>query len=152
MKAHVENKKITGLNFDDGKKGFPVNGDSNRMIYFNPSDVNLYDRIAKASEDIISALEIIPASLKDEVESGKLETDEAVKTVNLVQRKIKEALNYMLDSDCYDTIFGNTSPLTPVNGEFLINGVMEGLTNLIVAESGKDMEKLNKKLSNYKTK
>ncbi len=147
MNANTK-KEIAGLNFDDGKKGYSVNGDENRIIYFNPSDVNLYDRVEKAGEEITKAIESLPSDFVNE----NPETLVVMETVKLAQEKIKKALNFMLDSDCYDVIFGNTSPLTPVNGELLINGVMQGLTELIIAESEKDMKALNKKLDKYRVK
>lgn len=147
MNSNIK-KEITGLNFNDGKKGYSVNGDENRIIYFNPSDVNLYDRVEKAGEEITSAIESLPSDFVNE----NPETLVVMETVKLAQEKIKKALNFMLDSDCYDAIFGNTSPLTPVNGELLINGVMQGLTELIIAESEKDMKALNKKLDKYRVK
>lgn len=152
MKANVENKKITGLNFDDGKKEFLINNDPNKVIRFNPTDVNLYDRILEAQDIIVNVFESLPTNARDEIESGKVETSEVVEIVNSAECKIKEAINYMLDSDCFDAIFGNTSPFSPVNGEFLINGVMEGLSELILSQSESENRKLENKLKKYRSK
>lgn len=36
------------LNFDSGMKSYVINGDQNRVIYFNPNDFNILERIDKS--------------------------------------------------------------------------------------------------------
>ena len=44
--------KLRNLNFDDGYKKFMVNNDPNRVVRFNPADINLLDRLDQAQKRI----------------------------------------------------------------------------------------------------
>ena len=43
---------MRSINFDDGFKSFCINGDENRVIRFNPGDLNMRVRVEEAQKRI----------------------------------------------------------------------------------------------------
>jgi len=65
---------MQNINTDDGLKRFTINGDENRVIEFNPNDLNLITRLSKAQKDINEFIKLMPN--KDALNS--LNDDDAI--------------------------------------------------------------------------
>ncbi len=109
---------MQSINFDDGYKSFAINNDENRVIKFNPSDPDIirrFDEGLKAIEKKKKTLDTdmdIKADGTPDVEENELEN--AAKLLTEFNEVLKEQLNHMFNSDVFDTIFGNQSPLSLV--------------------------------------
>ena len=122
--------------FDDGFKSFCINGDENRVIRFNPGDLNMRVRVEEAQKRIrkwegsLKAIELNPDGtlvVEDEEESAELRGFEDV---------LRRELNYVFNADVYDTIFSGQSPLCTVGKEkmFLFEAVLQSVTPIIEEE------------------
>ena len=127
---------MRSINFDDGFKSFCINGDENRVIRFNPGDLNMRERGEEAQKRIrkwegsLKAIELNPDGtlvVEDEEESAELRGFEDV---------LRRELNYVFNADVYDTIFSGQSPLCTVGKEkmFLFEAVLQSVTPIIEEE------------------
>ena len=127
---------MRSINFDDGFKSFCINGDENRVIRFNPGDLNMRVRVEEAQKRIrkwegsLKAIELNPDGtlvVEDEEESAELRGFEDV---------LRRELNYVFNADVYDTIFSGQSPLCTVGKEkmFLFEAVLQSVTPIIEEE------------------
>ncbi|WP_368373622.1 hypothetical protein, partial [[Clostridium] symbiosum] len=110
--------------------------DENRVIRFNPGDLNMRVRVEEAQKRIrkwegsLKAIELNPDGtlvVEDEEESAELRGFEDM---------LRRELNYVFNADVYDTIFSGQSPLCTVGKEkmFLFEAVLQSVTPIIEEE------------------
>lgn len=102
------------LSFDEGYKEFSINGDENRVIRFNPSDMAIIKRLEEAKNKISESM-----AIKDDIEldnEGKPinSLENYSKIINHIDNVIKEQINYIFDNNVADVVFGNQSPLANI--------------------------------------
>lgn len=118
------------LNFDDGYESFSINGDESRVIRFNPSDPNLMIRYNESVKNINEAKKKIGSNVKLGPDGTPAETDRekreaACMVMSGVEDTIRENINYMFNSDVYDTVFAGQSPFCMVgNGKYLLEAFL----------------------------
>ena len=115
------------LSFDEGYKEFSINGDENRVIRFNPSDMAIIKRLEEAKNKISESM-----AIKDDIEldnEGKPinSLENYSKIINHIDNVIKDQINYIFDNNVADVVFGNQSPLANIKGKPLYERFMESV-------------------------
>lgn len=145
---------MQSLNFDDGYQSFAINGDESRVIRFNPSDPNVIQRFQEAedhikeSQDKIRNINLNPDGTP--TDSSLEEAAEALKEFDSI---VREQLNFIFNSDIYDTVFAGQSPLCIVGSQkiYLFEAFMNSVLPMIQKETEK-YEKASKARINKYTK
>ncbi|MDB2032467.1 hypothetical protein PMZ84_14710 [[Clostridium] symbiosum] len=127
---------MRSINFDDGMKSFCINGDENRVIRFNPGDLNMRVRVKEAQKRIsewegnLKAIKLNPDGTPVE------EEQEALDELRNFEDVLRRELNYVFNADVYDIIFAGQSPLCTVGKEkmFLFEAVLQSVTPIIEDE------------------
>ena len=119
---------MQNITIDDGYKEFTINNDPNRVIRFNPTDINILERIKHASEEFN----------KLSVGDGT-DFDSAVDTVAVIGGKIREQIDYIFGYPVSDVVFGQQSPTAPVKGvpywERFMNAVLPVIRDAVKKEN-----------------
>lgn len=108
---------MRSINFDDGLKSFAINGDENRVIQFNPGDLNMRVRAEEAQKRIrkwegsLKTIELNPDGTPAE------DDEETSAELRGFEDMLRRELNYVFNADVYDTIFAGQSPLCIVGKE-----------------------------------
>lgn len=135
-------KKSNELIFDEGFKEFNINGDPNRVIRFNPTDISIIERAQKVKKEIGEEVKRL-----DKLE---INDDEAVaKAVEEVNKIIKEKINYIFGSDVSETVFGVQSPLASANGITLVERFIAAAIPVIQKEIEDEDKKSKARMSKY---
>lgn len=137
---------MQSLNFDDGLKGFAINGDESRVIRFNPADPDLIKRYQEALQLIKHAQETMNCGVSIDSD-GRPEggTDASVKIVEEINGVIRDALKLMFNADVYDAVFAGQSPFAlTAGGKYLFEAFMESLLPIFKKEI-KEYQKISKK-------
>lgn len=149
--------KMRSLSLDDGLESFMINNDKDRVIRFNPSDPNLLQRYHQAMKDIDDAKDKIGGDIQLDPNGEPVEDDPTgavAATLRETDDTIRKSLNYMLNADVYDTVFGRQSPFCMIKGEYLFEKFLNCIGPVIkdaIAESVKASEaRKNKYLKGYK--
>lgn len=133
---------MRSINFDDGLKSFSINGDENRVIRFNPGDVNLRGRAEEAQKRMsewqkdLEAIELNP-------DGTPVNSDEQAVDVLLgFDTMLRRELNYIFNADVYDTVFAGQSPLCIVGKEkqFLFEAFLESAMPIV----GEELDAFNR--------
>jgi hypothetical protein len=140
---------MQNLNFDEGYKEFMINKDANRVVRFNPTDFGIIERIKTAYNEIDKVTQLD----KDiELKTDGTPIDELGKSAEIIgstNKKIKEMIDYIFNSEVSDSVFGKQSPLSIVNGRPLWQGFLECLNPVIKAEVKKAQQESQKRISKY---
>lgn len=135
-------KKSNELIFDEGFKEFNINGDPNRVIKFNPTDISIIERAQKVKKEIGEEVK--------KLDKLEINDDEAVaKAVEEVNKIIKEKINYIFGSNVSETVFGVQSPLASANGVTLAERFIAAAIPIIQKEIEDEDKKSKARMSKY---
>ena len=137
------------LSFDEGYKEFSINGDVNRVIRFNPSDLAIIKRLEEAKNKISESM-----AIKDDIEldnEGKPinSLENYSKVISHIDNVIKEQINYIFDSDVANVVFGNQSPLANIKGKPLYERFMESVMPEIKKAVEEEAKESRKRVEKY---
>lgn len=135
---------MTSLKFDDGYKEYSINGDESRVIRINTTDFAIFDRIKKAMSNI--------DDISKEYKNAEPKTDdEANELFVSVDKRVREQINYIFDSDVSSVAFGNTNCFSIVfsNKQPLFYNFLNAIIPTIRSDIEKVMSKSNKNVSKY---
>ena len=137
------------LSFDEEYKEFSINGDENRVIRFNPSDLAIIKRLEEAKNKISESM-----AIKDDIEldnEGKPvdSLENYSKVISHIDNVIKEQINYIFDSDVANVVFGNQSPLANIKGKPLYERFMESVMPEIKKAVEEEAKESRKRVAKY---
>lgn len=139
---------MRSLKFDDGYESFMVNDDPNRVIRFNPADPEIINRVLNVQKEFSSYQ--IPEGIElDPDGSPKTDLEKDGAYVAEFTTAMRKAFNGIFNADVYDTIFAGQSPLCIIGQNYLFEGVLSGLLELIQPAVEAYNEKNRKKMSQY---
>jgi len=133
------------INFEDGYKSFTINGDENRIIRFNPTDLSIVKRGKVATQEID---EYIKQMKKDIDEDDHIKSDAIMDQAELF---IRNKINYIFGSDIAETAFGSQSTLSSLNGEPLFYRFLQPILKLIETTTEREIKMSKEKLGKYET-
>ena len=140
---------MQNLVFDEGYKEFTINGDENRVIRFNPSDVAMLKRLNQAKENILEAMKGNEDIELDEEGKPIDSLENASKIIRHIDNTIKEQINYIFNYEVADVVFGEQSPMANVNGLPLYVRFMESIKPVIEEAMKEERKKSRKRVEKY---
>lgn len=152
------NNKMQSINFSDGYKSFCINNDPDRVIRFNPTDIDIVKRFNQAMKELreekegLEDVNLNPDGTVVDDDATLEKTSEVLEQFNQVIRK---KLNFIFKSDVYDTIFDGQSPMAIVGTErqLLFEAFMDAAFHVINEEvESATRERVDKYVSKYKKK
>lgn len=152
------NNKMQSINFSDGYKSFCINNDPDRVIRFNPTDIDIVKRFNQAMKELreekegLEDVNLNPDGTVVDDDTTLEKTSEVLEQFNQV---IREKLNFIFKSDVYDTVFDGQSPMAIVGTErqLLFEAFMDAAFHVINEEvESATRERVDKYVSKYKKK
>lgn len=142
------------------KKSFRIDGDNNRIIWLDVSDMNIMSRIndvypeirrlAIEAQDKLQKVEITD---REDATSPLQDVSDILKDIN---KTMKEKLNFIFASDIADVCEPTGNMYDVVGGEFRFEHIIDVLTTLyannIKVEYKKLAERLKKHTAKYTSK
>lgn len=124
------------------KKSFAIDGDENRVIYLDPSDMGIINRIdvfGKQIDTIIEKLKDVPA---DQLGSRIVEVDV----------EMREAIDKIFDYEVCAVCVPSGTMFDVVDGKFKFEIVVQGLSNVYTNTISTEMKKINDRISSHTQK
>ena len=140
------------------KKSYRIDGDNNRILCLDTSDMNIMVRLEEAYPEIQKlAVEagdrILSSNGADDSTSSLNDITEILKDID---KRMREKVDYIFASDVSEKCAPNGNMFDPVNGEFRFEHIIEVLltlyTNDITAEFKKMQERVKKHTAKYTNK
>ena len=140
------------------KKRFRIEGDNNRILELDTSDLSVMNRIEDSYPKLI-ALEQKASLLKVQSENSDDDTlDEVVEKVNISQTlreidaEMREIMDYIFDADVSEKCAPSGSMFDPFNGEFRYEHILDKLTSLYETNLEKEYDLLRKRINKHTDK
>lgn len=146
------------LSFDDGYKSIEFNGDPNKVIRINPTDMSFVKRIAELEDnakaisekygdiDLNSVNELKNIS-SDDPDFEKMK--KAAQTIDKIEKSIRELIDSVFAQPVCDVVFGDLNCLSPANGEPIYINFIRVVFEYINAEIDKQNKESEAKISKY---
>lgn len=141
---------MENLSFDEGLKSYKINGDSNRILRFNPGDINILPRYREVVANLEKISESLPEASINPDGSPADNVEIVSKQISAFDVELKKQLNYLFNADVYDILFAGQSPLCRVGkGKLLVEEIIDKIGRLIGKECGETMDNVNLKVNSY---
>ena len=142
------------------KKRFRIDGDDNRIIELNTSDLNILARLKETYPKLVALAEDAFKNLPEvdgTAENYDFVTDEAtsklVTALTDADKKMRELIDYIFDSNVSELCAPSGSMYDPINGAFRFEHIINTLSALyesdISAEMGKVATRVKKHTDKY---
>lgn len=125
---------MQSLNFEDGLKRLAINGDENRVIVVNPTDVGIVARYR----------EKLPEIEKLSVENGNSE-----EIPDILDKKVREFVDYIIGSPVSETVFGKTNCLSMAGGQTIFENFLTAYMEYMKPEIKAEYERSKKRVEKY---
>ena len=129
---------MTNLEFNDGLKRLAINGDENRIITINPTDIS----IVKRYNEVIPQLDELSEKYK------QISQEKVVEAVSELDRKAREFIDYIIGAEVSVTVFGTANCLSYAGGQTIfenfLTAYMDYMTPAIKSEYDKSKNNIQK--------
>ena len=140
------------------KKRFRIDGDDNRILELNTSDLNILPRLKETYPKLMElnnqvAELSVNASEVDEgdgFENG--EFDNVIDTLAKVDASMREMIDYIFDSNVSEVCAPSGSMYDPIDGQCRFEHIIGCLTNLYETDMSAEVAKLSKRTDKYTSK
>lgn len=142
------------------KEEFFIDGDENRVIKLDTHDINLVNRLTdaipkmQALDKRWSALTEAANVLQEteDIEDTLEDVNKFSETLKGIEKEIRTILDETFDSPgMSDTILGDSSAFSPVNGKFKYEQIIDVLVGLYESDIKKEADKFNRTKVKKKT-
>lgn len=145
------------------KKSFRIDGDNNRIIYLDTSDMNIlvrfeevYPEIRKLAVDAAERAEATkqapPEEPGEDIEDDGPIFGETTAILKEIDSKMREKLNYIFASDIADICEPTGNMYDMVNGEFRFEHIISVLSNLYINNINSEIRKMQERVKKHTAK
>lgn len=142
-------KKNTGIIDIDlsvtKKKQFRIDGDDNRIIELNTSDMTIIERLNEVYPKLESLSARTAELSDDDVEGG-------IKALKNIDKEMRELLDYTFDSPISSVCAPDGSMYDLFNGEFRFEHIITVLLNLYEDNISKEFNNMEKRINKHTAK
>ncbi len=125
---------MQSLDFDDGLKRLAINGDENRVIVVNPTDVGI---VARYREKL------------PEIEKLSAETGNSEEIPDILDRKVREFVDYIIGSPVSEIVFGKTNCISMAGGQTIFENFLTAYMEYMKPEIKAEYERSRKRIEKY---
>jgi hypothetical protein len=141
------------------KKRFRIDGDDSRIIELNTSDLNILARLKEAYPKLVTLAEEAFKNLPEvdgTAEDYNFASDEAtatlVTTLTEADKKMRELIDYIFDSNVSELCAPSGSMYDPINGAFRFEHIISTLSALYEADISSEMGTIARRVKKHTDK
>lgn len=130
---------MNNLEFDDGLKHLAINGDENRIITINPTDI----AVIKRYNEVIPQLDELSEKYKE------IPQEKTVEAISELDKKAREFIDYIIGSPVSGTVFGTANCLSYAGGQTIFENFLTAYMNYMTPAIKSEYEKSKKRIEKY---
>lgn len=138
------------------KRRFRINGDSNKIIELNVSDMNISQRLKTSYDNLLHKVEEVSNVLGELPDDESEATPEQEKLVEEKLREIdaemKKEVDYIFQTSVSDVCCDGGSMYDPFNGMFRFEHIIEALIKLYDNNIDREFDKMRKRVNTKTSK
>ena len=141
------------------KKRFRIDGDDNRIIELNTSDLNIlprlketYPKLMELNKQVAEMSESTEDTSDDANSFDDPKFDNVINTLTKVDKSMREMIDYIFDSNVSEICAPSGSMYDPINGQCRFEHIISCLTNLYETDMSAELDKLSQRTNKYTSK
>ena len=141
------------------RKKFRIDGDDDRIIELNTTDMNILSRLKTAYPQLMElsseAADKLPSNIELPDDGSIFDSEEistAISVLTEVDKKMRELIDYIFDSNVADICAPFGSMYDMINGQFRFEHIIECLSNLYEQDLAKETKKLSARVRKHTDK
>ena len=134
------------------KKRIRIDGDDNRIVEINLSDMGVMSRLQDAYDKLVSLAN--KYNLKEE-EAGtdeETDTDETLKLLNILDTEMRELVDFIFQANISEVCANDGTMADPINGQFRFEYIIEKFLALYDANFTTEFKKMSKNVKKHTNK
>lgn len=150
--SQLQNLDLSGIR----KKRFSIDGDTNRILELNTSDLNIlprlresYPRLKQLADD---AMKRWPESMDDSDDITSEATNTVIDILVDIDKEMREIIDYIFDAPVSEMCVPSGSMYDPINGQFRYEYIMETLSKLYETELSGEMSRISSRVQKHTNK
>ena len=140
------------INVDLGyveKKKFAINGDINRLLELNVSDLNAIKRYNEASPKLEAFMQDVQKELAKTEEEEDENLSKISEVLTKIDKEMRDCIDYIFDTNASEICAPSGNMFDPVNGQFRYEHIIECLSKLYAEGIGEEFKKMKNNTSKY---
>lgn len=129
-------------------KRFRIDGDDNRIIELNTSDMTILNRLDEADKQLHELADFA----NFDVDDTDVNHEEAIKKLIDTDKKMRDIIDYLFNSKVADICAPSGSMYDPFDGKYRFEHILETLFNLYEENINKEYDKMKKNLRKHTKK
>lgn len=135
------------------KKRIRIDGDDNRIVEINISDMGVMDRLQNAYDRLVSlANEYHMAEEKESSEDEDVEVAKLIESLKNLDIKMRELIDYVFNANVSEVCVQDGTMADPVNGQFKFEYIIEKFLALYDKNFDMEFKKMSKSVSKHTNK
>lgn len=137
------------------KRRFRINGDNNKIIELNVSDLNITNRLSTAYKRLLDYMESVGDILADLPEGEELSEEYQEKTEQALKQiddNMKKEIDFIFASPVSDICSDGGSMYDPFEGSFRYEHIIDALLKLYERNLEKEFSKMKRRVSDRTSK
>jgi hypothetical protein len=130
------------------KKRFRIDGDDNRVIELNTSDMTILNRLDEADRQLRELADKANFELVDAEDENR----DIVKELLATDKQMREIIDYLFDAPVSDVCAPNGSMYDPFNGKYRFEHIMEALFVQYENNIAEEIKKMRKNVQKHTSK
>ena len=133
------------------RRKFRINGDNNRLVELDPSDLSILTRVEDANKGFAECIEQIK-----ELSTSITDTDDDLadlgKRFKAIDAKMRKLIDDIFQSNVSEVCAPTGSMYDPINGKFRYEHIMDALMTFYANNIQSEYKKMNKNVSKRTSK
>ena len=129
-------------------KRFRIDGDDDRIIELNTSDMTILNRINDADKKLRELADYATFDVEDTAENQ----EEAITKLISTDKQMREIIDYLFNSNVADICAPNGSMYDPFNGKYRFEHILETLFALYEKNINDEYKKMKKNVEKHTNK
>lgn len=137
------------------KKRFRIDGDNNRIIELNTSDLNILPRLREAYpklQELNKKVAELAPELGSDDDFGSENFNKTVDILTNIDKSMRELIDYIFDSNVSEICAPSGSMYDPFGGQCRFEHIITCLSNLYETDLTAELDQLSKRTAKYTTK
>lgn len=138
------------------KKRFAINGDKDKIIELNTSDLGISNRLSIAYDKLTKYMDEVGEALKNVPDEGEALSEEQEKVIeeqlSNIDAKMREEVDYIFDAPISDLCCDGGSMYDPFEGQFRFEHIIDALTKLYENNLNNEFNKMKRRVAQKTSK
>lgn len=149
-------EEIRDISLASKKKSFRIDGDNNRIIYLDTTDMNIIVRLEETYQDLyklaLEATDRLVESKNNPQGDDESPLTDYAKILKDIDKQMREKLDYIFDSPISDVCVPTGNMYSMHNGEWEFEHILDALSGLYAGDFTKEVKKMSERVKKHTAK